>query len=284
MKNLSENTNDIINIHLISDSTAETIEYINQSIIFQFPDIHFKKFIWPLINKKIRIQSVLKEIKKNKGIVLYTIFDNELSIFLEEEVRKIDNCFINNPLVSLLWQFAKFLNSDPSRTVGFRHELNDQYFKKMDAINFTHEHDDGRLLKDIKEADIILIGISRTSKTPTSTYLAHRGGFKVLNIPFISLQTAPDINIFKDLIVVGLTINPMRLREIRQSRVGQMKIKEDMNYTNIEFIKKEIHESNAYFTKIRCPVIDTTYRSVEEVASYIIRIMNSKLNDRKKII
>jgi len=205
-------------------------------------------------------------------IILYSIVDSSLAKHLSKnsEEKKIP-CF--GVLGDLILSFSKLLNQKASHQPSGQHELNDEYYKRIEAIQFTMNHDDGNLVKEIKKSDIILLGVSRTSKTPTSIYLANKG-FKTSNIPLINENSVPEIlkkkpNTF---CVVGLSTEPERLADIRKNRMNTLKETENKSYTNIDNIKIEVEDAKKTFKKYKWPMIDVTRKSVEETAASIIKI------------
>jgi regulator of PEP synthase PpsR (kinase-PPPase family) len=270
-----------INVHLVSDSTAETVQRIAQSVISQFPDCYPVFFLWPIINKKTRVLTVIRALKKHPGIVLYTIADNALVNILSSELKDRDDIILVPGLDYITMQFARFLQVVP-QNISLLHQIDENYFKKIDIMNFTHEHDDGRSTKNIHEADIILLGVSRTSKTPTSIYLSHRG-FKVANIPIFNFSEYQDVNdwivshVPKGPLVIGLTINPSRLYDIRKNRMKEKDAIYDNKYVDFSEIDNEIRLASKLFGKLHCPVIDVTNRSIEETSAHIIRIYHIRM-------
>lgn len=264
-----------INLHLISDSTGETLSAVARAVLSQFEGIDSNDFIWPLIRTKQQLAKALESIEKHKGVVLYTIMHDDLV----EDLRK--HCHLLNipciPVLShIIAEFSKHLGMGITHSVGRQHLLDSEYFSRVDAISYTITHDDGQSAWDLFDADIVLIGVSRTSKSPTSVYLSCRG-YKTANIPFVSIETIPQ-NIYelKKPLIVGLTINPEKLVQIRQTRLASLGQESETNYIDLESIKKEVAESRKLFSRLQCPVIDVTKRSVEETAARIIQLLQEK--------
>ena len=260
-------------IYLISDSTGETLDRIFLALKAQFKNIEYRVHSCSFTRTENQILKILEDAKKDEhSVILYTIVDNNLAKFLanQSENRGLP-CF--GVLGNLILSFSKLLNQKASHEPSGQHALNDEYYERIEAIQFTMNHDDGKSTKDIEKSDIILVGVSRTSKTPTSIYLANRG-FKTSNIPLVNKNSLPKK--IKDnpqiTCVVGLTTEPERLVEIRKNRMNSLKETENMNYTNIENIKKEIMDARTTFQKYSWPVIDVTRKSVEEAAASIIKI------------
>ncbi len=269
-------------IYLISDSTGETLDRIFLALKAQFKNIEYKVHSYSFTRTENQILKILENAKKDQhSVILYTIVDNNLAKYLANvsDEKKIP-CF--GVLGNLILNFSKILNQKASHEPSGQHALNEEYYERIEAIQFTMNHDDGNSTKDIDKSDIILVGVSRTSKTPTSIYLANRG-FKTSNIPLINENSLPKK--LKDnpklTCVVGLSTEPERLVEVRKNRMNSLKETENKDYTNIENITKEIAEAKKTFQKYRWPVIDVTRKSVEEAAASIIKIHEIYHNDGK---
>ncbi|MDA8711791.1 kinase/pyrophosphorylase [Candidatus Pelagibacter bacterium] len=269
-------------IYLISDSTGETLDRIFLALKAQFVNIEYKVHSYSFTRTENQILKILDDAKKNENsVILYTIVDNNLAKYLANESdKKTIPCF--GVLGNLILNFSKILNQKASHEPSGQHALNDEYYERIEAIQFTMNHDDGNLVSDIDKSDIILIGVSRTSKTPTSIYLANRG-FKTSNIPLVNENSIP-IKLRENpqsTCVVGLSTEPERLVEIRKNRMNSLKESENTKYTSIENIKREVDEAKRTFQKYRWPSIDVTRKSVEETAASIIKIHEIYLNNVK---
>ena len=267
-------------IYLISDSTGETLDRVFLAIKAQFKNIEYDVKSYFFTRTENQVSKIMDEAKKNdNSIILYTIVDTSLAKFLANKgnEKKIP-CF--SVLGNLIMNFSKLLNQKASHVPSGQHALNEEYYERIEAIQFTMAHDDGNLVEDIDKADLILLGVSRTSKTPTSIYLANRG-YKTLNIPLVNEQSIPEIlkKNPKLSCVVGLTTEPQRLVDIRKNRMNALKEKENTNYTNINKIEKEVNEAKKTFTKYKWPTIDVTRKSVEETAASIIKIYEIRKNN-----
>jgi len=267
-------------IYLISDSTGETLDRVFLAIKAQFKNIEYDVKSYFFTRTENQVSKIMEEAKKNdNAIILYTIVDTSLAKFLANkgDEKKIP-CF--SVLGNLIMNFSKLLNQKASHVPSGQHALNDEYYERIEAIQFTMAHDDGNLVEDIGKADLILLGVSRTSKTPTSIYLANKG-YKTLNIPLVNEQSIPE-SLKKNpklSCVVGLTTEPQRLVDIRKNRMNALKEKENTNYTNINKIEKEINDAKKTFTKYKWPTIDVTRKSVEETAASIIKIYEINKNN-----
>jgi len=267
-------------IYLISDSTGETLDRVFLAIKAQFKNIEYDVKSYFFTRTENQISKIMEEAKtNNNAIILYTIVDTSLAKFLANigDEKKIP-CF--SVLGNLIMNFSKLLNQKASHVPSGQHALNEEYYERIEAIQFTMAHDDGNLIKDVDKADLILLGVSRTSKTPTSIYLANRG-YKTLNIPLVNEKSIPE-SLKKNpklSCVVGLTTEPQRLVDIRKNRMNALKEKENTNYTNISKIEKEINEAKKTFNKYKWPTIDVTRKSVEETAASIIKIYEINKNN-----
>ena len=265
--------NNIYQIYLISDSTGETLDRIFIAIKAQFKNIDYKIHTCSFTRTENQIFKILSEAEKNaNSIILYSIVDSNLAKYLANtsNTKKIP-CF--GVLGDLILSFSKLLNQKASHQPSGQHALNDEYYKRISAIQFTMSHDDGNLVKDLSKSDIILLGVSRTSKTPTSIYLANKG-FKTSNIPLVNENSIPQTlkENPKMVCVVGLTTEPERLVDIRKNRMNTLKEIENKSYTDIEKIRKEVDQAKNTFRKYKWPTIDVTRKSVEETAASVIKI------------
>jgi len=259
-------------IYLISDSTGETLDRIFIAIKAQFKNIEYKVHTYSFTRTENQILKILSDAEKMNSIILYSIVDSNLAKYLANKSsdKKIP-CF--GVLGDLILSFSKLLNQKASHQPSGQYKLNDEYYKRISAIQFTMNHDDGNLVKEINKSDIILLGVSRTSKTPTSIYLANKG-FKTSNIPLINENSVPKIlrDNPKITCVVGLNTEPERLVDIRKNRMSSLKETENKSYTDLEKIRKEVDDAKSTFKKYKWPVIDVTRKSVEETAASIIKI------------
>ena len=225
-----------------------------------------------------QIDKIIKDcVNYENSLILYTIVETKLAKYISRESEKSDiPCF--GILGNLILSFSKLLNQKAIHKPSAQHVLDDDYYKRIEAIQFTMSHDDGKKVDDLEEADVILLGVSRTSKTPTSIYLANRG-LKTINIPLVLEQTIPDtIKTNNKACVIGLVADPDRLADIRRNRVAIMKDNKIKEYTDLESIRKEIQDSKKLFKKNNWPIIDVTRRSVEETAASILKIIEIKKN------
>ena len=269
-------------IYLISDSTGETLDRIFLALKAQFLNIEYKVHSYSFTRTENQILKILEDAEKNpNAIILYTIVDNNLAKYLAKvsEDKSIP-CF--GVLGNLILNFSKILNQKATHEPSGQHILNEEYYDRIEAIQFTMNHDDGNLINEIDKSDIALVGVSRTSKTPTSIYLANKG-FKTSNIPLVNENSLPEkLKQNPQMIcVVGLSTEPERLADLRKNRMNSLRETENIKYTNLENIKKEVLDAKKTFQKYKWPVIDVTRKSVEETAASIIKIHEIYLNNAK---
>ena len=265
------------NIYLISDSTGETLDRIFLALKAQFENFDYQVSQFSFTRTETQIKKIIENAEKNENpIILYTIVNNKLAKFLaDESSKKKIPCF--GVLGELILNFSKLLNQKASHEPSGQHILNKEYYDRIEAIQFSMNHDDGNNIGGIEKSDIVLLGVSRTSKTPTSIYLANRG-YKTSNIPLVNEKSVPDKmkNIKFKPCVVGLTTEANRLFEIRKNRLTSLKEKDRTEYINLNEIKKELENSKKIFRLNNWPTIDVTRKSVEETAASIIKIYEIK--------
>ena len=262
-------------LHLVSDSTGETLTTIAKAASVQYPQIRAIEHVYPLVRTERQLDRVLQEVKSAPGVVLYTIVDRDLTNTLEKRCRELQvpSLHVLEPIMKV---FESFLGAPHTPVVAGQHTLDADYFQRIDALNFTMAHDDGRLPNDLSEADIIILGISRTSKTPTSIYLAQRG-FKTSNVPLVpSVPLPQQLQQAEGVFVVGLVASPDRIAEIRRNRVRFLADRDMGTYVDREEIAREVRDSRRLFAKHGWPVIDVTRRSIEETAATIIKLYSDR--------
>ncbi len=268
--------NEKYNVYLVSDSTGETLDRIFLSLKSQFANFEYEKKEFAFVRTEQQVDKIIKECKElENSIILYTIVETKLAKYISYQTNKNNvPCF--GILGNLILSFSKLLNQKAIHKPSAQHIMDDDYYKRIEAIQFTMSHDDGKKVDDINDADVILLGVSRTSKTPTSIYLANRG-FKTINIPLVLDQKIPNGLISnKKACIVGLVADPERLADIRRNRVAIMRDHHIKEYTDLDFIKKEVNDSKLLFKKNNWPIIDVTRRSVEETAASILKIIEIK--------
>ena len=270
--------NEKYNVYLVSDSTGETLDRIFLSLKSQFANFEYEKKEFAFVRTEQQIDNIINECNKvENSLILYTIVETKLAKYIasRSEKNKVP-CF--GILGNLILSFSKLLNQKAIHKPSAQHVLDEDYYKRIEAIQFTMSHDDGKKVDDLKNADVILLGVSRTSKTPTSIYLANRG-YKTINIPLVLNQQLPEgLLSNKKACVIGLIADPERLADIRRNRVAIMNDFKLKEYTDIDFIKNEVNDSKKLFKKNNWPTIDVTRRSVEETAASILKIIEIKKN------
>ncbi len=267
---------DFFHLHLVSDSTGETVSSVARAAMAQFDGIEVEEHTWPLVRTKGQVDKVLEGIRKKSGFVMYTMADRGLRRHLRTSCEKM-----NIPCISVLSRvisdLSKFLKVETtSHQPGRQHEMDDEYFSRVEAINFALTHDDGQSVWDLEEADVVLVGASRTSKSPTSMYLAFRG-YRAANVPYVAgVPLPPIVEKLKKPLIIGLTISPDVLVQIRKNRLLSINEDSTTTYTDMDKVKEELIEVRKIFTKNNWPVIDVTRRSVEETTATIIQYYQKK--------
>jgi regulator of PEP synthase PpsR (kinase-PPPase family) len=267
-----------LHLHLLSDSTGETLENIAKAALAQYDDVETVRHFWPMVRTEAHLDRILQEIAQNPGLVIYTLVNVVTRRALEQRCQALGLPLVapldpvNDALSGLLGQQAK---ARPGR----QHVLDAAYFARVDAIQFTIAHDDGIAWEDWEEADIVLAGVSRSSKTPTSIYLANRG-FKVANIPIVVESPPPrDLFALKTPLVVGLTTSADRLIQVRRNRLLSLNQAPETPYVDQEAVTRELQYARRLFADNGWPVIDVTRRSIEETAAAIIALVNERRGD-----
>lgn len=261
-------------LHLISDSTGETLLTVGRAVSARYENIVAIEHVYPLVRTARHLERVIEDIEASPGIVLYTIVDRDLSQRLDKACAETGLPAVS-VLDSVIDAFHKFLNLPATSKVGAQHVLNSGYFDRIDALNFTMAHDDGQLPDDIEQADVVIVGISRTSKTPTSMYLAIRG-VKVANLPLIPGVPVPEAVVnAKRPLVVGLIASAESILHIRQNRLLALGAgSQPSNYVDRATIAREVGQARSLFVEHKWPVIDVTRRSIEETSTAILSLLN----------
>ena len=263
-------------LHLVSDATGETLLAVGRAAAAQYATVSPIEHVYPLVRNQKQLDHAIGEIEENPGIVLYTMVDRELSARIEERCREIGAPCLSI-LGSVLALFHSFLGAETTPRVGGQHTLNAEYFRRIDALNFTMVHDDGQHTETLDEADVVLVGVSRTSKTPTSIYLANRG-IRTANVPLVpGIVPPPALDALKRPLVVGLFASPERIVQVRQNRLlGLNAAQPDSNYVDRQSVSEEIALSKQLCAKRGWPLIDVTRRSIEETAAAIIALLQER--------
>lgn len=256
-------------LHLVSDATGETLIAVSRAVSAQFQSAASIEHVYPLIRSKAQLDRAIAEISSAPGIVLFTLVDTELSEVLEKACAEMGSPCLS-VLHPVLLLFQSYLGAASTSRPGAQHMLNAEYFKRIDALNFTMMHDDGQLPENLEQADVLLLGVSRTSKTPTSIYLANRG-IKTANIPLVPNVPLPSaIHGLRKPLVVGLVASPERIVQIRQNRLLTLNADQETPYIDRMSVAEEIAQSKKLFANNGWPIIDVTRRSIEETAAAIM--------------
>ena len=257
-------------LHLVSDSTGETLIAVSRAATAQYEGISAIEHVYPLVRTEAQLERAISEIEVEPGIILYTLVDHDLIRRLEDACRAFA-CPCLSVLDPVLNLFQSYLGVASAPKPGAQHTLNAEYFRRIDALNFTMMHDDGVLPANLNDADVVLVGVSRTSKTPTAIYLANRG-VKTANVPLVpGIPMPPTLErAIGGPLVVGLVATPERIVQIRQNRLLSLNASDETTYVNKTSVAEEIANSRRIFSKNNWPVIDVTRRSIEETAAAII--------------
>ncbi|HEX8233970.1 MAG TPA: pyruvate, water dikinase regulatory protein [Caulobacteraceae bacterium] len=270
-------------VHLVSDSTGETLNAMARAVCARFDDVLPIEHIYALVRSPRQLSKVLDEIGGAPGVVLHTIVDRELRAQLEQGCRDLEQTCIAalDPLVASL---ARYLGASLSTRVGAQHALDADYFERMDALTFAMAHDDGQGAENLEDADVVLVGVSRTSKTPTSIYLANRG-VRAGNIPLVpGSEPPPQLFQLKRPLVVGLTVSPDRLIQIRRNRLLSLREERESAYIEEQSVREEIVRAKRMFDRRGWPVIDVTRRSIEETAAAVINLLSARRGETGQVV
>jgi len=258
-------------LHLVSDSTGDTVHSVARACLVQFEGAQAIEHVWSMVRTRSQMERVIAGIDVNRGLVLFTLVNDTLRQFLEEGCRRLQVPAIPvlDPVIGAL---ASYLGRESSGLPGRQHLLDSEYFARIDAMTFAINHDDGQSSWGIEDADICLVGVSRSSKTPTCLYLANRG-VKAANVPFVpGSSLPPELLRAKKPLIVGLTNDPERLILLRRNRLSMLDQHETTDYTDIEAVRAEVREARRVFAEHHWPVIDVTRRSIEETAAAIYKL------------
>ncbi len=264
-----------LHLHLLSDSTGETLENIAKAALAQYDDVEMVRHFWPMVRTEAHLDRILEEIAQNPGLVIFTLVNSATRRVLEQRCRSLNLPFVA-PLDPVTDALSALLGQQAKARPGRQHVLDAAYFARVDAIQFTIAHDDGIASEDWEEADIVLAGVSRSSKTPTSIYLANRG-YKAANIPIV-VESPPPPALFRlrRPLVVGLTTSADRLIAIRRNRLLSLNQRPETPYVDGDSVSRELAYARRMFADNGWPVIDVTRRSIEETAAAIIALVNER--------
>ena len=259
-------------LHLVSDSTGETVHSVARACLVQFDGAQAVEHVWSMVRTRSQIERVIAGVEANRGVVLFTLVSDTLRGLLQEGCRRIQAPAIPvlDPVIGAL---ASYLGRESRGLPGKQHLLDSEYFARIDAMTFALNHDDGQSSWGLNDADVCLVGVSRTSKTPTCLYLANRG-IKAANVPFVpGVPLPPELLEAKHPLIVGLTNDPERLIQLRRNRLDLLHHDQATEYTNIDAVRAEVREARRVFVERHWPVIDVTRRSIEETAAAIMKLL-----------
>lgn len=272
------NPSPILHIHLVSDATGETNHQIARACLVQFDGVRAKEHVWSLVRTRSYLEKVIAGLEANPGPVLFTLVDPELRRRLEDTCRRLEVPFIAvlDPVLSAL---GAHLGIKSHGRPGRQHELDAAYFGRIEAMDFTLAHDDGQMVRDLEDADIVVVGVSRTSKTPTSLYLANRG-YKTANVPLVpGIDPPEELFRLRKPLVVMFTTDPARLIQVRRNRVLMLKQREETDYVALDQVRKEVADARRLAQRHGWPVIDVTRRSIEETAAAVLQYLETGETD-----
>lgn len=268
-----------LSLHLVSDSTGETVGLIAKAVVVQFEELAVEEYNWPMMRSQVQVDELLDVLRARPGFVLYTIVDKRVRDMLETGCRELGIPCISalRPVVNAL---KSHLGQDTGASPGKQHALDQEYFERISAMDYVLSHDDGQSSRTLDEADVVLVGVSRTSKTPTCIYLGNRG-IKAANFPLVPGCGLPD-ELFETTgpLIVGLTKDPKRLVEVRRQRLRQLNQNTDTDYVDFEQVAQEINDARRLFTKHDWPVINVSRRSIEETATTILQLLKRRGSDQ----
>ncbi|MFP6747080.1 MAG: pyruvate, water dikinase regulatory protein [Alphaproteobacteria bacterium] len=265
-------------LHLVSDATGDTLLALATAALSQFEGVECDRHMWPMTRTETNLAPVIEAIEKNPGLVMFTLVDHNLRQILWDECRRLQvPCVpVLDPIIGAL---ETFLGARSRELPGHQHIMDADYFERIDAIHYSLSHDDGQAVEDFDRADVVLVGISRTSKTPTCMYLANRG-LKAANIPMVpGIPLPEEILNLKNILIVGLTASPDRLVQIRRNRLQYLNQGDDTDYVDIQAVKDEVVGARRLFDSKGWPKIDVTRRSIEETAAAIISLHTQRLEN-----
>jgi [pyruvate, water dikinase]-phosphate phosphotransferase / [pyruvate, water dikinase] kinase len=264
-----------MHLHLVSDSTGDTVRNVARACMVQFEDVEATEHSWVLVRSRVQLDRVVQGIEAHPGIVLCTILDDKLRRLLEDACRRLQMPCIS-VLTPVLNMLSNYFGSQSRGQPGRQHAMDQHYHARIEAMDFIMNHDDGQSLWNIQAADIVLVGVSRTSKTPTSIYLANRG-YKTANVPLVpGIDPPTELETLQHALIVGLTVDAQRLVQIRRNRLLTLKEERETSYVDAEQVAHELQQARRYFSRHNWPVIDVTRRSVEETAAAILQLLEQR--------
>ncbi len=262
----------VFHLHLVSDATGETLNSVTKAVLVQFEEAEAREHLWTMVRTRSQLDAVLEEIEKYPGVVMFTLVNNELREILEENCRRLQvPCIaVLDPVFAVL---GSYLGATSRAQPGRQHMLDAEYFNRIEALSFSMRHDDGQHADELDRADVVLVGVSRTSKTPTCIYLANRG-VKAANVPVVpGCPLPPSLETLTEPLIIGLTATPERLVHIRRNRLLSLEQNPRTEYVDLDAIKDEVAFARKLFASHGWPVIDVTRRSIEETAAEILTLL-----------
>ena len=267
----------LFHLHLVSDATGETTHSVTRACLAQFENVKVVEHLWTMVRNAEQATEVVRGLEEHPGAVVFTLVNNKIRARLQQACKRLKLPCISvlDPVIQGL---AGYFKSKAAGLPGRQYMLNAEYFDRIDAMNYSMSHDDAQSTRDLEDADIVLVGVSRTSKTPTAMYLANHFGLKTANVPIVpNLALPPELFEQKRAFVVGLTVAPDRLVQIRRNRLLMLKQDAETDYVDMERVKSELIEARRLFGQQGWPVIDMTRRSIEETAAAIYRLYARQL-------
>ncbi len=262
-------------LHLISDSTGETVGSVARACLVQFENVKVVEHVWSLVRTRGQMEKVMQAIETSPGPVIFTLIDPRLRDYLQDQCRRMGIACIS-VLDPIMGELARHFDSSGAGAPGRQHIMDAEYFSRIDAMHYTLAHDDGQGLHDLDRADVVLTGPSRTSKTPTCVYLANRG-IKAANVPLVPHADPPrELIELERPLVVGLVTDPERLVQIRRNRLRLLQDDVETSYTDLELVEEEMRQARRLFSRQEWPVIDVTRRSIEETAAAIMQMLTER--------
>lgn len=262
-------------VYLISDATGETLTTLAKAAAAQFPQSNIVIHPYALVRKPRQMDRIVRAIRARPGLVMSTVTDTDLAQRLDQACHAMEVIHIK-PMQPVVEAFEAMVHAEARPTPGAQHVLDDAYFQRIAALDFTMAHDDGAMARDLENADVVLTGVSRTSKTPTAMYLAHRG-IKVANVPLVPGRLKPkELTELRHPLIVGLTASPDRLVELRRNRLRTIRDEANQHYAEDEDVRAEIQAARRFFTEQGWPVVDVTHKSIEETAAAIMNLLETR--------
>jgi regulator of PEP synthase PpsR (kinase-PPPase family) len=267
----------LFHLHLVSDATGETTHSVARACLVQFEHVKVVEHLWTMVRTADQVTEVVRGIEEHPGAVVFTLVNSKIRTRLQQACKRLKLPCIS-VLEPVIQGLAGYFHEKAAGQPGRQYAMTAEYFDRIDAMNYSMSHDDAQSTRDLEDADIVLVGVSRTSKTPTAMYLANHFGLKTANVPIVpGVRLPAELFSLKGTLVVGLTVAPDRLVQIRRNRLLMLKQEAETDYADVEQVKNELLEARRLFAQQRWPVIDVTRRSIEETAAAIYRLYARQL-------